>query len=320
MNDATNMVLADNESKLKAEANKYKSILGTKKKEIKKLNSKIANLSKVYHSKEKTLTGIYDKKVHYNLRSDFIANFTDLFQKYDIHVGRIESNDKQFGFAIYASNEKDITELVQNISTKHMDRIKSINVEMISTMAYTAEKYAKEKKIDVKGLEKINNEISVLSEKLKETVTKMSMMEKMKENSLLFEKLDSEKSLAERISTEQGDRMITPEKSNTSQIKETSEHNVKSAKMLIDDLWKQKKESLGSLLLEQKKEIEKLKLSIEEKKSDLDKALESIKIKGEDKTLIAMATVGTNAHSLDNGRDISDEKKYFMSILKVELR
>ena len=320
MNDATNMVLTQNESKLNRETTKYKGILSAKKREIKRLDGKIANLSKIYHVKERTLTAIYNKKVNYQLRSDFIAGLSNLFHHYNIYLARINSIDKKFNFAIYSQDEKNITELVKYISLHYMDKIKSINIEMISTMAYTADKYAKEKNIDTKKLEEINDKIAGLSKKLTEEKTKMTMMEKMKEDTLLMEQLDSEKTLAERISTEQGDRIVTPEKSETGQIKKTSESNVKSAKLLIDELWKQKRESLTSQLAKQKKEIKKLKLSIEKKKSELSKAMESIKIDKEDKTLIEMATVGTNAHSLDNGRDINEDKKYFTGILKVELR
>jgi hypothetical protein len=73
-------------------------------------------------------------------------------------------------------------------------------------------------------------------------------------------------------------------------------------------------------LVKQKRRIKELKLAIAEKKNELTKALESIKVDQEEKTLIAMATVGTNAHSLDNGRDIDAQKKYFTGILKVELK
>jgi hypothetical protein len=132
MNDATNMVLADNESKLKAEANKYKGILGTKKKEIKKLDSKIAELSKIYHSKEKTLTAIYDKKVNYNLKSELLYHFANDIKHFDVNINILASDKNSFTFSLLSKDDKEITKLIKYISEKHFDQINSIDIEKIS--------------------------------------------------------------------------------------------------------------------------------------------------------------------------------------------
>jgi len=75
MNDATNMVLASNEVKLNEESERYKKILGQKKKEISELDKVIDELAKKYHAKEKTLISIYNKKVKYSLKSELLYSF-----------------------------------------------------------------------------------------------------------------------------------------------------------------------------------------------------------------------------------------------------
>ena len=132
MNDATNMVLTQNESKLKAETTKYKGILGAKKKEIKKLDQKISDLSKVYHSKEKTLTAIYDKKVNYRLKSELLYHFANDIKHFDVDIDILASDKDSFVFSLLSKDEKEITELIKYISDKHFEQINSIDIEKIS--------------------------------------------------------------------------------------------------------------------------------------------------------------------------------------------
>jgi len=70
LNDAKIHVLTNENNKLTAESNKYKKILGAKKKEIAVLDKERVKLSKIYAGKTKTLTAIYDKKVNYRLKSE----------------------------------------------------------------------------------------------------------------------------------------------------------------------------------------------------------------------------------------------------------
>jgi len=132
MNDATNMVLTQNESKLKAEATKYKTILGAKKKEIKKLDQKISDLSKIYHLKEKTLTTIYDKKVNYRLKSELLYHFANDIKHFDVDIDSLASDKDSFTISLLSKDEKEITELIKYISDKHFEQINSIDIEKIS--------------------------------------------------------------------------------------------------------------------------------------------------------------------------------------------
>ncbi len=306
MNDATNLVLTNQESALKAESGKYKKILGAKKKEIKRLDGIIADKSKIYHAKEKTLTSIYDKKVNYHLRSDFIAEFSNIFHKFNIYVSQIRSRGKQFDFAIYSKDAKNITELIKYISSNYMNRIISISTETISTMAYVSEKYSeKADPTKTRELKKLVKEREGILEE-KQTI------EKFVEDFLPSEKLDSEKSEIDRLATAI---------SGTSESG-TSEYNVAqseySAVKLAKQLRKQKKESLPNKLLELDEKAEDIELEIKKAKDELVGSPEEEKVTGDEKMLLMMATGGASTNSLDNDRDKNE--KYFMSILKVELR
>ncbi len=132
LNDATNLVLSSNESALKAESGKYKKILGTKKKEIKRLDGIIADKSKIYHGKEKTLTAIYDKKVNYRLKSELLYNFAIDIENFDVNINELSSKNNNFILSLLSKDEKEITRLIKHISEKHFDEINSIDIEMIS--------------------------------------------------------------------------------------------------------------------------------------------------------------------------------------------
>jgi hypothetical protein len=132
INGAKNLVLAENEKKLRAESDKYKAILGKKKKEIKALDEKIANTSKIFHSKEKTLMAIYDKKVNYDLRSELLYRFANDINHFGVNIDALSSDGNSFTLSLLGKDEKEITKLIKYISTIHFDEIKSINIEKIS--------------------------------------------------------------------------------------------------------------------------------------------------------------------------------------------
>ena len=132
MNDATNVVLSANDKKLRDEAQKYKTILGSKKKEIKKLDGRIADLSKVYHGKEKTLSSIYDKKVNYHLKSELLYNLARDIKHFDVNIDVLSSDKNSFSISLLSKDDKEITKLIKYISEKHFDQINSIDIEKIS--------------------------------------------------------------------------------------------------------------------------------------------------------------------------------------------
>jgi len=131
INDATNLVLSKNEEALKAESDKYKQILGGKQKEIKVLDEKIGSLSKIYFSKEKTLTTIYDKKVNYRLKSELFYRFAQDISKFDVKIDQFMSDQDTYTISLLSKDDKEITKLIKHISDTYFDKINSIGIETI---------------------------------------------------------------------------------------------------------------------------------------------------------------------------------------------
>jgi hypothetical protein len=132
MNDATNMVLASNEIKLNEESERYKKILGQKKKEIGELDKVIDELAKKYHAKEKTLISIYNKKVKYSLKSELLYSFSKDIRKFKVNTNIITSEGNNFTFSLLSKDDKEITRLIKHISETHFNMINAIDIEVIS--------------------------------------------------------------------------------------------------------------------------------------------------------------------------------------------
>jgi len=131
-NDAHNFILAKEEADLTAESTRYKQILGAKKAEIKKLDGKVNKLTLVYKGKEKTIKSIYDKKVHYYLKSELYYNFASDIESFNVNVSRVESKNNDFIFDIFSDDNKKITALIQHISERYFDKITYIDIDNIS--------------------------------------------------------------------------------------------------------------------------------------------------------------------------------------------
>ena len=131
INDAKIHVLTNENNKLTAESNKYKKILGAKKKEIAVLDKKIVNLSKIYTGKTKTLTAIYDKKVNYRLKSETFYTIANDLSKFDVHVDTIYSKNDILWLSLVSSDDRKLTELIKYISDTHFDELNQIDIELI---------------------------------------------------------------------------------------------------------------------------------------------------------------------------------------------
>ena len=130
-NDVKNHVLESENTKLSQEAAKYKKILGVKKKEISILDKNIANLSKIYEGKTKTLTTIYDKKVNYRLKSGILYTIAEELNKFDVHVDQLQSDNDTIWLSLVSSDDRQLTELIKYISQKHYEELNQIDIEVI---------------------------------------------------------------------------------------------------------------------------------------------------------------------------------------------
>jgi hypothetical protein len=131
-NDAQNFILQQEETTLTGEANKYKGILGEKKAIINQLDEKIEKLTLIYKGKEKTITSIYDKKVHYKLKSELFYKFAIDIESFNVNVSEVTSENDNFTFSLFSDDNKKITNLIQHISEKYFDKIDTINIDDIT--------------------------------------------------------------------------------------------------------------------------------------------------------------------------------------------
>jgi len=129
--DAKTYALKIQNDKLSAEANKYKKILGEKKKIISGLDTQIANLSKTYSGKTKTLTSIYNKKVNYKLKSEIFYSIAEDLAKYDVHVDMLYTKENTLWLSLVSSDDRKLTELIKYISDTHFKELNSIDIKLI---------------------------------------------------------------------------------------------------------------------------------------------------------------------------------------------
>ena len=130
-NEAKIFALTPKDKELKAEANKYKQIIGAKKKEINALDQELARLAKIYGGKTKTLSSIYREKVNYRLKSEIFYQFAEELHKYDVYIDNVKTEGDTVWLSLVSSDDRKLTELIKYISNAHSDEIKEIDIELI---------------------------------------------------------------------------------------------------------------------------------------------------------------------------------------------
>jgi len=130
-NEAYNLKLNADNQKLSSEVSKYKKILSDKQAVIKTEKKKLKELKTIFESKAKTLTSIYEKKVNYNFKSDFLHTFAKDLKKYSVHVEKIVSNQDEFTLHLLSVDEKSITKYIKYISKEYSMTIKNIDIKRI---------------------------------------------------------------------------------------------------------------------------------------------------------------------------------------------
>ncbi len=148
-NEAKTYALKIQNNQLAAEANKYKKILGEKKRILSGLDKQIATLSKTYNDKARTLTSIYDKKVNYKLKSELFYTLAEDLAKHDVHIDKLETKENTIWLSLISSDDRKFTELIKYISDKHFDELNSIDIELIKKDPENAY-YKGRLKVDIK--------------------------------------------------------------------------------------------------------------------------------------------------------------------------
>ncbi len=130
--DVYNITLKSRDRELSEIANKYKKILADKRKIINENKKELKRLNSIFDGKAKTLTYIHNKKVNYNLKSNFLNQFAHDLIRYGVAVEQINSSDDLFTLSIVSNDDKKITQYIKYISKKYFDKINKIDIKKIS--------------------------------------------------------------------------------------------------------------------------------------------------------------------------------------------
>jgi len=130
--DVYNLKLASKNSSLTTITTKYKKILNDKRAIINQNKKELKGLTTIFEGKAKTLTYIHNKKVDYNLKSNFLNIFAHDLIKYGVQLEEMKSNEDSFTLFVVSNDDKKITRYIKYISKKYFDKIKSIDIKRIS--------------------------------------------------------------------------------------------------------------------------------------------------------------------------------------------
>ena len=131
MNNIQTYKLKKEDAVLAHDVAKYKRILSQKIKEYAQINATIKELTKRFVAKEKTLQSIYDKKVHYRLKSDQITLLCRDLVSAGVKTNMLQSSMDEYKIALISPNDKKITKLIKVISEKYANDIRLIDIETI---------------------------------------------------------------------------------------------------------------------------------------------------------------------------------------------
>ena len=128
---AKNILLAQEEAKLTAEANNYKKIIAQKKEELKALEKAYTKSKKLYNSKVNEVTEVYNKKFHYQFRSEQLTEITKLLKEHDLYSRNISITDSLYAIELESEDDKKITRFIKNLVQKFDKKITNIDIKDI---------------------------------------------------------------------------------------------------------------------------------------------------------------------------------------------
>jgi hypothetical protein len=131
MNDLQTYKLKKDDEILARDVAKYKRILRLKKGEYEKTTAVVKELSKRFIAKEKTLRSVYNKKVHYRLKSDQMTSLSKDLDKFGVHTNAFRSDMDSYSISLISPSDKKITQLIKAISDKYYNEIKLIDIKTI---------------------------------------------------------------------------------------------------------------------------------------------------------------------------------------------
>jgi hypothetical protein len=131
MNDLQTYKLKKDDAILAQEVTKYKRILRQKKGEYEKATAIVKELTNRFVAKEKTLRSVYNKKVHYRLKSDQMTSLSKDLDKFGVHTNALRSDMDSYSISLISPNDTKITQLIKAISDKYYSEINLIDIKTI---------------------------------------------------------------------------------------------------------------------------------------------------------------------------------------------
>jgi len=116
---------------LSAQSSKYQDILSKQRKQLKNVKADLNIQVNIYQKKNKTIRSIYDKKVHYVMKSDLLHKFSEEITKFDIEIDSVKTSENYFVFELVSDNEDKITDFIKYVSTVHYKNIKNLDIKSI---------------------------------------------------------------------------------------------------------------------------------------------------------------------------------------------
>ncbi len=129
--EAYNLRLSSQNESLSQRANKYKGILEEKRKIIDQANKELKELEAIFEKKAKTLIAIYNKKVNYKFKSNFLYTFAKDLVKHQVFLKEIYFENNSFILYLISKDEKNITKYIKYISKEYFDEIDTIDIKRI---------------------------------------------------------------------------------------------------------------------------------------------------------------------------------------------
>jgi len=128
---ANNALLAKEEAKVTAEANRYKQAISQKKEELKALSQAYEKTKKIYDKKVGEVTEVYNKKFNYQFRSEQLSDVTKLLKEYDLQSRNISITDSLYAIELESKDEKQITAFIKELVQKFDKKISNVDIKDI---------------------------------------------------------------------------------------------------------------------------------------------------------------------------------------------
>jgi len=129
--EAYNSTLVSEEKTLSTDAAKYKKDIAEKLGTISAKEKELKGLEAIFNRKAGTLSAVFDKKVNYNFKSNFLYIFSKDLEKFKLNLKQISSKEDSFTLDIISEDEKFITQYIKYVSKKYFNDIDKIDIKRI---------------------------------------------------------------------------------------------------------------------------------------------------------------------------------------------